>query len=79
MEDIDDNSDADSAEEEVYAGRAADKVPPQQQQIRLPVETERWFMEVAPTRDQQHALEAQEVWSQLQNNFALLSLSASLP
>jgi hypothetical protein len=48
------------------------------QQMRLPAEAERWVMEAAPTRDQQQARQAQEVWTQLQANFSILSLSSSL-
>jgi hypothetical protein len=86
-DDEDEDDDDDSVEEEVFAhpgeGEGSRRhnqhqKQPQQQQMRLPVETERWVMESAPTRDQQQARQAQEVWAQLQQNFSLLSLSSSL-
>jgi hypothetical protein len=88
-DDSDDEDDDDSAEEEVFMqprGVGQHQQQPQKQmapaqppQMRLPAETERWVMEAAPTRDQQQARQAQEIWTQLQANFSILSLSSSLP
>jgi hypothetical protein len=84
----DEDDDDDSAEEEVFMQprgvgqhQPAQKqmAPAQPPQMRLPAETERWVMEAAPTRDQQQARQAQEIWTQLQANFSILSLSSSLP
>lgn len=72
--DSDDDSDEDF-EQNQPPGSKGQQAPPQ---IRLPAQDERWLMENAPTRDQQHALQAQEVWAHLQSSFSLLSLSATM-
>ncbi|ELR10947.1 uncharacterized protein ACA1_338040 [Acanthamoeba castellanii str. Neff] len=85
--DDDDEDDDDDDDDEAFmrpgAGgqqrqRQKQMAPPAAQQMRLPAEAERWVMEAAPTRDQQQARQAQEVWTQLQANFSILSLSSSL-
>jgi len=77
-DDGDDDDDDDEEDREADGGEAKDEQQKQPPQMRLPTATERWVMEAAPTRDQQQARQAHEVWTQLQANLGLLSLSSSL-
>jgi len=44
--------------------------------VRLPGDAETWYMELAPSREQQHAQEAQELWKKLEQARFLFNINA---